>query len=49
VLKESYFPTKSASPEAKTETLNEGVDVTPEIQSSSMESYLRALKGTAKN
>lgn len=49
VLKESYFPTKSASPEAKTETLNEGVDVTPEIQSPSMESYLRALQGVAKN
>jgi len=40
-LKESYFTSKA--PTAKTETLSEGVDSSPESYSGSMESYLKTL------
>ena len=40
-LKESYFTSKT--PTAKTETLSEGVDSSPETYSGSMESYLKTL------
>jgi hypothetical protein len=48
-LKESYFPSKSVTQSAKTETLSEGVDVTPEYHSDSMNAYLKALSAVAKN
>jgi hypothetical protein len=49
-LKESYFPSRVASPSAKTETLSEGVDVGSEYQSHSdtMNAYLRTLSAVAK-
>ena len=48
-LKESYFPSKVASPSATTETLSEGVDSAPEFHSPGMEAYLRTLSSVAKN
>ena len=42
-LKESYFPAKGASPSAKSETLSEGVDVSPEVAQGSMAGYLKTL------
>jgi len=48
-LKESYFPSRVASPTAKTETLSEGVDVAPEYHSDSMNAYLKTLSAIAKN
>jgi hypothetical protein len=48
-LKESYFPSKTASPKATSETLSEGVDSTPEFHSQTMEAYLRTLSSVAKN
>ena len=47
-LKESYFPTKGISP-AKTETLSEGVDSSPEIYSGSMAKYMRTLGSFSKS
>jgi hypothetical protein len=47
-LKESYFPSKKVSTEAKTETLSEGVDVAHEYHSDSMNAYLRTLSTVAK-
>jgi len=47
-LKESYFPSKVASPKAKTETLSEGVDVSPEVVSGSMAAYLKTLSSFSK-
>jgi hypothetical protein len=47
-LKESYFPSKKVSVEAKTETLSEGVDVASEYHSDSMNAYLRTLSTVAK-
>jgi hypothetical protein len=47
-LKESYFPTKSASPAAKTESLSEGVDHAGADVSGSMAGYLNTLRGLAK-
>jgi hypothetical protein len=47
-LKESYFPSRSTSPQAKTETLSEGVDVATEYHSDSMNAYLRTLSAVAK-
>jgi hypothetical protein len=47
-LKESYFPSKTAAPQAKTETLSEGVDVATEYHSDSMHAYLRTLSAVAK-
>jgi len=42
ILKESYFAEKSPAA-AKTETLSEGVDSSPEFVSGSMDSYLKTL------
>lgn len=42
-LREAYFPSRSVSPSAKTETLSEGVDSTPESISGSMATYLKTL------
>jgi hypothetical protein len=47
-LKESYFPSKKVSTEARTETLSEGVDVAHEYHSDSMNAYLRTLSTVAK-
>ena len=47
-LKESYYPSKGNSPQAKTETLSEGVDVADEYASQSMNAYLKTLSGLAK-
>jgi hypothetical protein len=47
-LKESYFPSKKVSVEAKTETLSEGVDVAAEYHSDSMNAYLKTLSSVAK-
>jgi hypothetical protein len=48
-LKESYFPGKAVSPSAKTQTLSEGVDESPEFHSNSMNTYLRTLGSFSKN
>ena len=43
-LKESYFPSKKSTPaQAKSETLSEGVDSSPETISGSMASYLKMV------
>ncbi len=47
-LKESYFPSRVASPQAQTETLSEGVDVAAEYHSDTMNAYLRTLSAVAK-
>jgi len=47
-LKESYFPTKSASPTAKSESLSEGVDHAGADVSGSMAGYLNTLRGLSK-
>ena len=47
-LKESYFPTKSASPAAKSESLSEGVDHAGADVSGSMASYMNTLRGLTK-
>jgi hypothetical protein len=47
-LKESYFPSRSTTPQAQTETLSEGVDVAAEYHSDSMNAYLRTLSAVAK-
>ena len=46
-LKESYFPNKGV-PTAKTESLSEGVDSSPEIASGSMANYLKTLNQFSK-
>jgi hypothetical protein len=48
-LKESYFPSRPASPSAKTETLSEQVDSAPESYSGSMAAYLRTLSAFSKS
>jgi len=48
MLKESYFPSKKNSPTARTETLSEGVDNSPEFVSESMSAYLRTLSAFSK-
>jgi hypothetical protein len=48
-LKESYFPSRTVSPSAKTETLSEGVDVASESISGPMATYLRTLGSFSKN
>jgi hypothetical protein len=48
-LKESYFSSRAVSPQAKTETLSEGVDVAPEYHSDTMNAYLKTLSAIAKN
>ena len=47
-LKESYFPSKTASPSAKSESLSEGVDHAGADVSGSMANYLKTLQGLAK-
>jgi hypothetical protein len=47
-LKESYFPSRAISPSAKTETLSEGVDSSPESISGPMSAYLRTLSAFSK-
>jgi hypothetical protein len=48
-LKESYFPSRPSSPQARTETLSEGVASAPESISGTMAAYLRTLQAVAKN
>ena len=48
-LKESYFPSKKAAPaQAKSETLSEGVDSSPETVTGSMASYLKMVSAISK-
>ena len=47
-LRESYFPTRTVSSSAKTETLSEGVDVSPEVISGAMANYLNTLSKFSK-
>ena len=47
-LKEAYFPSKVASPRARTESLSEGVDNAPESISGSMAHYLNTLSRFSK-
>jgi hypothetical protein len=47
-LKESYFPSRVVSPSARTETLSEGLDATPETYSDSMAAYLKTLSAFGK-
>jgi hypothetical protein len=46
-LKESYFPSRVVAPSATTETLSEGVDVSPEFHSDTMNAYLKTLSAVA--
>jgi len=49
-LRESYFPSKKkSSPQAKSESLSEGVDSSPENISGTMATYLKTLSAVAKN
>jgi len=48
-LKESYFPAKSQSSAAKTETLSEGVESAPEVPQGTMAAYLNTLSRVSKN
>ena len=47
-LKESYFSQKNVSTTAKTQSISEGVDVTPEDVSGSMAAYLRTMGSISK-
>ncbi len=47
-LKESYFPSRVVSPSARTETLSEGLDSSPESISGPMASYLKTLSAFGK-
>ena len=47
-LKESYFPSRTISSSARTETLSEGVDDSTEYISGSMASYLKTLSAFSK-
>ena len=47
-LKESYFPSRTISPSAKTETLSEGVDSSAESISGTMAAYLKTLSSFSK-
>ncbi len=47
-LKESYFPSRVVSPLAKTETLSESTEMTPEHVSDSMAAYLKTLSAFSK-
>jgi hypothetical protein len=47
-LKESYFPTKGSTPVAKSETLSEGLEASPEVISGSMATYLKTLSAFSK-
>ena len=46
-LRESYFPSRVVAPMATPETLSEGVDVSPEFHSDTMNAYLRTLSAVA--
>jgi hypothetical protein len=48
-LRESYFPSRGVSPKARTESLSEGVDSSPEHISGTMAAYLKTLSAVAKN
>jgi hypothetical protein len=48
MLRESYFPSKKATSSAKTESLSEGVDVSPETFSGAMAGYLKTLSKFSK-
>jgi len=48
MLRESYFPSKKATSSAKTETLSEGVDSSPEGISNAMSNYLKTLSKFSK-
>jgi len=47
-LKEAYFPSKVSTPKARTESLSEGVDNSPESISGSMAHYLNTLSRFSK-
>ena len=47
-LREAYFPSRTVSPSARTETLSESVDVAPEHVSDSMSAYLKTLSAFGK-
>jgi hypothetical protein len=47
-LKEAYFPSKVSSPKARTESLSEGVDNSPESISGTMAHYLNTLSRFSK-
>jgi hypothetical protein len=47
-LKESYFPSRVASPSTKADTLSEGVSVAPESYTGSMAAYLKTLSAFSK-
>jgi AcrR family transcriptional regulator len=47
-LREAYFPTKGFSPSAKSESLSEGVDNSPENISGTMAAYLNTLSKFSK-
>ena len=47
-LKASYFPSKGISPNARTESLSEGVDSAPESISGTMANYLKTLSAFSK-
>ncbi len=47
-LKEAYFPSKASAPRAKTESLSEQVDNSPESISGSMSAYLNTLSRFSK-
>ena len=47
-LKESYFSQKNVSTTAKTQSISEGVDITPEDVSGSMAAYLRTMGSISK-
>ena len=47
-LKESYFPSRVVSPSARTESLSEGVDSSPESISGTMSAYLKTLSAFGK-
>ena len=48
-LKESYFPSKTAAPQTKTETLTEGADVTAEVSNPTIASYAQMLTRMSKS
>jgi hypothetical protein len=47
-LRESYFPSRVISPSARTESLSEGVDSSPESISGTMSAYLKTLSAFGK-
>jgi len=48
-LRESYFPSRVATPKAKSESLSEQVDNSPEQVSGSMSAYLKMISAISKN